>query len=92
MDVEFDPAKDQENQRKHGISLKLAAAFDEESAWFDVDDSQDYGELRFNAVGWIGGLLYTLTFTTRGEVVRAISLRGATREEHRRYDKEFDRA
>ena len=89
MDVEFDPAKDRENQRKHGISLERAEDFDERTAMFDLDDSQDYGEIRYSAVGWIGDKLYTLTFTIRGEVLRAISLRDATREEQRQYAKSF---
>ncbi len=89
MDVEFDPAKDRENVRKHGISLARAREFDERAAMFDVDDSQGYGEVRYNAVGWIGEALHTLTFTTRGDVTRAISLRRSTGQERRRYDREF---
>ena len=78
--------------RKHGVSLRRAEDFEESTAMFDVDDSQDYGEVRFNAVGWLHGRLHTLTFSPRGNAVRAISLRGATKEEERRYAKQFGKA
>jgi hypothetical protein len=89
MEVTFSAAKDAENLRKHGISLKRAEDFDVETALFDVDDSQAYGEVRYNGIGWIGAQLYTLTFRQDEDSIRAISLRRATKEEHRRYAKEF---
>ena len=84
-DVEFDPTKGAENIRKHGISLQRAEAFDFSVAEYRVDDREDYGEVRYRAVSFLDGNLYSLTFTPRGEGVRAISLRKATRQEHREY-------
>ena len=89
MEVTFSPAKDAQNLRKHGISLKQAEEFQVDTALFDLDDSQDYGEIRYNAIGWIDGELYTLTFRQDENSIRAISLRKATREECRRYAEEF---
>ena len=87
MDVTFDPAKDAENIRKHGISLQRAEDFDFTSANFDIDDREDYGEVRWNAVGFLGVRLFSLTFTElEEEVIRAISLRKATTEERQRYE------
>lgn len=60
-----------------------------DTALFDIDDSQDYGEVSYNALGWIGPGLYALTFRQDKDAIRAISLRKATREEQRRYAKEF---
>jgi len=54
VEVTFSPAKDAQNLRKHGISLKQAEEFHVDTALFDLDDSQDYGEIRYNAIGWIG--------------------------------------
>jgi uncharacterized DUF497 family protein len=85
VDVEFDPAKDAENTRKHGISLKRAEDFDMATADYKVDDREDYGEVRFRATGFLDGRLYSLTFTMRGEIVRPISLRNATKQEQRDY-------
>ena len=89
MEVTFSAAKNRENLRKHGVSLQQAEKFDVDSALFAVDDSQDYGEVRYSAIGWIDGSLYALTFAHAGETIRAISLRKATREEHRRYAKDL---
>ncbi len=86
MEVIYSSSKDRENLRKHGISLKRAEDFDVDTALFAVDDSQDYGEIRYNAIGWIDAQLHSLTFQQDEDSIRAISLRKATREERRRYD------
>ena len=88
MEVVFDPAKDAANVLKHGISLRRAEDFDVDTALYAVDDSQDYGEVRWIAIGWVGANLHSFTFTQDGERIRAISLRKATREEHRQYAEE----
>lgn len=90
MDVEFDPAKDTENSRRHGISLRRAEDFDFDAAIFDIDDSKDHGEVRWNAVGFLDARLFSLTFTELKEgLVRAISLRKATTEESKRYEQTY---
>ena len=86
VEITFDPAKDVINQRKHRISLSRAQGFDFAAATFKVDDREDYGEVRYRAVSFIDARLYTLTFTSEGEIVRAISLRKATKYEEFRYN------
>lgn len=61
MEVIYTAAKDRQNLQKHGISLKQAEEFDVDTALFAVDDSRDYGETRYNAIGWIDARLYALT-------------------------------
>ncbi len=85
MDIEFDPTKDAENIRRHGISLQRAEDFDFDAAEYRFDDREDYGEIRYKAVSFLDGSLYSLTFTQREEIMRAISLRTATRQDHREY-------
>ena len=75
--VEFDAAKDAENIRKHGISLQRAEEFDFATAVFEFDEREDYGEERLNAIGFLGEILYALTYTCRGDAIRASSLRKA---------------
>jgi uncharacterized DUF497 family protein len=89
MEVTFDPTKDAENIRKHGISLKRAEDFNFDAALITIDDSQDYGEVRFIAIGWLDAMLYSLTFTEMPSGVRAISLRTATRQEEKDYAEEY---
>jgi len=85
VDVTFDPAKDAENIRKHGISLQRTEDFDFSVADYKLDDREDYGEIRYRAVSFLDGNLYSLIFTQCAEGVRAISLRKATKQEHRDY-------
>ncbi len=86
MQVVFDPAKDAKNIKDHGVSLNRASDFDLDSAMVDVDTRQDYGEIRYNAVGWLDARLYALTFTVPDiDILRAISLRPTTKHEQRKY-------
>lgn len=79
----FDPAKDRENVRRHGISL--ARYVDLDVLAFLVDGRRDFGEERFRAWGLIDGASYCLAYTLRGGRVRPISLRRAHAKEMRRY-------
>jgi hypothetical protein len=89
IEVEFDPAKESFNRRKHGISLARAARFDFDRCLYIVDDSQDYGEVRLIGIGFLGDSLHTLVFSPRGEdAIRAISLRKSTATERERYAEE----
>ena len=89
MEVTFDPAKDAENIRKHGISLQRAEDFDVDTARFDVDDSQDYGEQRWNLIGWLDAKLYTLIVAFDKNSIRAISLRKSEKPEHKLYAERY---
>jgi uncharacterized protein len=85
--IEFDLAKDDINQAKHGISLKTAADFDWDTALEREDDRFDYDEVRFVALGLIDARLYVMIFTecSDDEAVRIISLRPAEKHETRFY-------
>ena len=83
MRIEFDPAKDAENIRKHGISL--ARAVDIVGVARVEDARFNYNEVRHRTYGFIDGLAYCLVFTLRGGNVRAISLRRAHTKEMKRY-------
>lgn len=85
MEIEFDPAKDQLNLEKHGVSLAAAAEIDFSQATVIEDDRIDYGETRFVAYGPLGGRLHAMCFTMRGAVLRVIGLRRANRRERKRY-------
>jgi uncharacterized protein len=87
MRIEFDPAKDEINRAKHGVSLAQANGFDWDTALEREDDRFDYGELRFVAIGLIDARLFVMVFTEGSdeEVVRIISLRPAEKHEMRYY-------
>lgn len=86
MRFEFDPAKDEVNKKKHGVSLSLIEAFEMDMAQITVDERLDYQEQRLIAIGPIGGeRLYVLVYTVRGDALRVISLRKANRREALKY-------
>lgn len=85
--IEFDPVKNARNIRERGLSFQLAEAFEFETAVIRLDDRKDYGESRFNAIGYIRQRLYVMTFTPRVDTIRVISLRKANNREIRRYAK-----
>lgn len=83
MQIEFDPAKDQANVAKHGVSLSRAV--DLEILVFVEDERTDYGEVRYRAWGLIDGQTHCLAFTDRNGTLRAISLRRAHKKEMDRH-------
>ncbi|MCZ2441654.1 MAG: BrnT family toxin [Burkholderiales bacterium] len=85
MLIDFDPAKDEINRGKHGLSLALAKELDWGNALVWVDERRDYGELRMIALAPATGVLYYVAFVDRRRVRRVISLRRANRREVKHY-------
>jgi uncharacterized DUF497 family protein len=88
MKIEFDPAKSERNARDRGLSFESVEEFDFDGAWVVVDNREDYGEIRYRAIGPLKGEVVAVVFTMRGEVVRVISLRLANRKERQNYEEE----
>jgi len=74
------------NLTKRGLDFAEVVHFDFDTALHEIDDREDYGELREIAIGWCGARLCLLVFVRRGnDELRVISFRKATRQEVRRY-------
>ncbi len=86
MSISYDQAKNEKNIAERGISFECAADFEWVSALIAEDLREDYGELRFQALGFIGSRLHVLVFTPRAGSVHVISLRKANRREVMRYE------
>ncbi len=87
MTFEYDPQKAQTNWQKHNVSFAEAEfVFYDPLAIHDIDpDATD--EERFIAVGMgNSGLLLVVVYTIRGDAVRLISARRATRQEAKAYE------
>jgi uncharacterized DUF497 family protein len=82
---EWDEAKRAANVKAHGIDFTAIYVFDWETAVVDIDDRENYGELRESAIGFVGDILHVVIFTQREDRVRIISLRKANRQDVRRY-------
>lgn len=87
VEIEYDSVKNEKNVAQRGVSFELARKFEIDTAVIRMDVRKDYGELRFNALGYIGSRLYHMTFTVRGDIVRVISLRKANKREVNYYAK-----
>ena len=85
MRIEFDPAKDEANQAKHGVSLRMAVELDWEAALVWIDERFEYNEMRMIAIAPNIEILYYVAFVDRGNVRRIISLRSANRREVKHY-------
>jgi uncharacterized DUF497 family protein len=85
MKIEFDPAKDEANLAKHGVSLSMASELDWEAALVWFDNRFEYNEIRMIALAPKTQILYYVAFVDRGEARRIISLRRANRREVKHY-------
>ena len=88
MQITYDPAKDEKNVAKHGISLERAVDMDFSAVLIRPDTRKDYGEKRYVAMAPIDGRLHVLIFTGRGKTMRIISLRKANARERTLYEQE----
>ena len=61
------------------------ARFDWESALIATDSRADYGEDRYVAIGPLDGEICVVCYTPRGQSLRIISLRKASRKERNLY-------
>lgn len=87
MKIDFDPANNEKNLRERGLGFERAVDFDFETAAFEIDDRQDYGETRRIAAGYLDGRLHILCFVFIEGGIRVISFRKANSREARKYGK-----
>lgn len=86
MAISYDPDKNEKNIALRGVSFKRAAEFEWSSAFVAEDTRKDYGERRFQALGFIEERLHVLVFTPRAGNTHVISLRKANKREVKRYE------
>lgn len=90
VDYTFDPAKDDVNRAKHGVSLALAEVLFMGPHVSMTDDRFDYGEVREVAFGLINDRLFVCVYVDRGVQRRVISLRKANKREVKHYDEDLE--
>ena len=68
----FDPAKDQKNLEKHGLSLQFGAQIFEDDDYLIIPSVRMHdGEERFKIIGLVSGKLYTAVFVWRDDLPRS---------------------
>lgn len=88
MQFEWDERKNLLNIRKHGIDFNDVPEMFLHPMLSVCDDQHDYDEARWVSLGWLRGLVGVVVYTERrGDVIRIISARKATRKEAIRYDR-----
>ncbi len=88
MGYQWDPKKAEANLNKHGIDFADAVGVFEDSLALTIEDKRAQGERRFITVGidFLGRIL-TVVYTYRGNNIRLISARKATKKEIAYYEK-----
>jgi uncharacterized DUF497 family protein len=86
VEFEWDEEKARRNREKHGVSFEEAmAVFRDPFALDFLDLRHDYAEERTITVGLSSKGVLMVVSTERGERIRLISARRATKEEARAY-------
>lgn len=90
QDFEWDLRKAASNERTHNVSFEEASTvFYDPLAKIFADDDHSQDEVRELIIGWSNRKrLLIVSFTERGERIRLISARKATRRERRKHEEE----
>ena len=89
MSYEWDEQKRQINIKKHGLDfVDVTALFDGEIVTLP-DERFDYGETRLIVMGILRDQVVVVVYTERGENIRIISARKATKNEQIYYFQEI---
>jgi len=89
LEFEWDEAKARINQETHRVSFLTAAAIFLNERLERIDDREEYGELRWIALGRVESEVYRVVYTWRGEnLVRLISAQKASKDEREIYYRE----
>lgn len=86
MEIEFDPAKARSNLAKHRVSFAHAEQALRDPGAVTIEDPDGQGESRFVTLGMDSlGRILVVVHTPRGDRIRLISVRKASRGESRQY-------
>lgn len=88
VEIQWDPAKGDANLNKHGVAFEEAAtAFADPLSLTIQDPLHSQGESRFVLIGRAqAGRLLVVVHVERGDSIRVISARTATRKERKTYE------
>lgn len=85
ISFEFDPAKSESNQAKHGIDFVEAQRLWTDPMLLEIPAKTE-DEPRYLVIGLIDGKYWSAVITYRGPHIRLISVRRARTEEVRLYE------
>ena len=86
MRLEYDPAKNRKNIKKHKISFETAIIFFQDpNPDVEFDEDNSLNEDRYRGTFRYNDHYLFIVYTMRGEAIRLISARLATKDEVNRY-------
>jgi uncharacterized DUF497 family protein len=86
--ISFDPAKNEANIRERGLPFSLVEdEFEWSSALIGEDTRRNYGEKRYEALGYVGRRLHIVVYADAADSIRVISFRKANKREVKKYGK-----
>jgi len=89
MKITFDPAKRERALSERGLDFADAARVFAGLTLTVQDARRDYGEERFQTVGFLAGRMVMVVWTPHGEARHVISMRKCNAKEQSRYGKQF---
>lgn len=81
MEFDWNDANSEKSYDERGFGFDFAAQIFFGRVLTQIDDRQDYGEVRVRAIGEVEGLVLVVIFTDRDDVRWIISARLANRKE-----------
>jgi uncharacterized protein len=88
MRFEWDETKNRINVDKHGINFADVVEMFSHPMLTLLDNRLNYNEERWIGIGWLKSMMGVAVYTERkGDVIRIISARKATKQEVRHYEK-----
>lgn len=87
MQFEWDEGKRRKTIVERDVDILRAARIFENTVIRSIDARQDYGEIRYRAVGLVDGECYVLVYTQRADAIRLITAWKGGRNERREYQK-----
>lgn len=89
MKFAWDEAKRKTNLAKHKLDFAEADIVFQGATFAFDDDGFDYEEHRFITIGMLHGIVVVIAHTEQDDLVRAISMRRATKREQALYFQAF---
>ena len=94
MRFEWDPKKNEENFKKHGVSFEQAAKiFEDDFGILIPDPDHSIGEERYILIGaeiGLGVCIVCHCYLEEGELIRFISARKASKKEKGQYRRQYE--
>ena len=90
--ITYDPAKCQTAINERGIHFADAASVFARPTINLEDRRHDYGEQRFQTIGFLAGRMVMVVWTPRGDARHVISMRKCNDREKKVYQEQFDKS